>query len=236
MKNSKRILIFPLTAFFFLLIIAVACKKEDEPEPTPDPLPVPVTVKDIDGNIYHTVTIGTQTWMLENLKVTHYRNGDPIPHITDTIQLANLTTGAYINYKNNSANSDIYGRLYNWYAVVDGPLLAPEGWHIPSQNEWQILIDYLGGDTIAGAKLKEVGTNHWQAPNTGATNESGFTALPGGLCWGTFADIGLAGLFWSSTEVDASAAICMIMFNSNIKALDVNYFKNANISVRCIKD
>lgn len=236
MRKYRRQWIYPMAALFFLMLITAACKKEDDIEQLPESVPANVTVSDIDGNIYHTITIGTQTWMVENLKTTHYRNGDPITHITDTIQLANFTTGAYINHKNSSANADIYGRLYNWYAVADGPLLAPAGWHIPSQSEWRTLINHLGGDTIAGAKLKEAGTSHWLSPNTGATNESGFTALPGGLCYGSFLDIGLEGFYWSSSESSAYSAILVFLHNENKKIVEAPYYKNAGISVRCIKD
>lgn len=151
--------------------------------PAPDPnccSDCPPTVTDYDGNVYQTVLIGDQCWMMENLKVTHYRNGDPIPHVTDGVTWGNLTSGAYCNYNNDEGNVATYGRLYNWYAVDDSRNIAPAGWHVPSDAEWQTLVDYLGGDAVAGGKMKEAGTTHWASPNTGATNESGFTALPGG--------------------------------------------------------
>ena len=139
------------------------------------------TMTDIDGNTYTTVKIGDQWWMAENLKVTHYRNGEEIPNITDNTEWANLTSGAYCDYDNNPNNVATYGRLYNWYSIEDSRDLAPDGWHVPSRDEWQTMIEYLGGDGIAGGKLKESGTEHWLSPNEGATNESGFSALPSGM-------------------------------------------------------
>jgi uncharacterized protein (TIGR02145 family) len=139
-------------------------------------------VKDIDNNIYHTIIIGNQAWLVENLKSSKYRNGDVILNFTDTAKWAwqNKTTGAYSNYNNDTTISKIYGKLYNWYAVNEARGFCPVGWHVPSDVEWKELIDFLGGETIAGNKLLESGTSHWRAPNTGATNTSGFTALPAG--------------------------------------------------------
>ena len=161
--------------------------------PGPEPIcgPETGTVTDIDGNTYQTVKIGDQWWMAENLKVTCYRNGDAIPNITDGTTWASLSTGAYCEYNNDINNVATYGRLYNWYAVTDSRNIAPAGWHVPSDAEWKQLEMYLGMSqseadatgwrgTDEGGKLKEVGTMHWNSPNTGATNESGFTALPGG--------------------------------------------------------
>lgn len=136
------------------------------------------SVTDIDGNVYESVTIGTQCWMKSNLNVSRYRNGDIIPQVTDPAVWSQLTTGAWCYYENNTANGTIYGKLYNWYAITDPRGLAPEGWHIPLNNEWDILSNYLGGDNIAGGKLKA--TTSWNSPNTGATNSSGFSALAGG--------------------------------------------------------
>ncbi|MFZ1684556.1 MAG: FISUMP domain-containing protein [Candidatus Zixiibacteriota bacterium] len=161
------------------------------------------TVADIDGNVYQTVTIGTQVWMAQNLRVTHYRNGDEIPNVTNGATWVSLTTGAYCNYDNDINNVAVYGRLYNWFAATDIRKLAPAGWHIPSDSDWQVLVTYLGGGGVAGGKMKETGTSHWQSPNTGATNESGISALPGGYCHsflGTFNSKGFDANFWSSTE------------------------------------
>jgi uncharacterized protein (TIGR02145 family) len=162
------------------------------------------TVTDIDGNVYHIVTIGKQVWMQENLQVTHYRNGDSIPNVKYSqawVDLLNSETGAYCAYYNSLYNNKTYGMLYNCYAVIDHSKLCPSGWHVPSDKEWTTLANYLGGDSIAGDKLKEQGTTHWNYPNTGATNETGFTALPGGIrSLGFFEDIGENGSWWSSTK------------------------------------
>ena len=149
-------------------------------------------VTDFDGNTYLTIRIGTQVWMTENLKVTHYLNGDPLPGVSDNTTWGNLTTGAYCDYNNSPNYSIIYGRLYNWYSVVDIRNLCPTGWHIPSYPEWTTLFTYLGGGIVADGALRETGTTHWASPNSNATNESGFTALPGGARDedGTFFDIG----------------------------------------------
>jgi uncharacterized protein (TIGR02145 family) len=142
-------------------------------------------VTDGDGNVYNTVTIGTQIWMKGNLKTMKFNYGTSIPNVTDNTTWAGLTSAAYCWYNNDAATyKTTYGALYNWYAVDvasnDGKNVCPAGWHIPSDAEWTTLTDYLGGASVAGSKLKETGTTHWLSPNTGATNESGFTALPGG--------------------------------------------------------
>ena len=139
------------------------------------------TVVDIDGNVYNTVTIGTQVWMVENLKTTKYRNGDAIPNVTGNASWVALSTGAYCWYNNDAATyKATYGALYNWYAVGDSRNIAPSGWHVATDSEWTTLSTFLGGESIAGDKLKEIGTSHWLSPNTGATNSNGFTAFPGG--------------------------------------------------------
>jgi len=195
------------------------------------------TVTDIDGNVYQTLTIGTQVWMAENLKVTQYRNGDDIPNVTDDGTWGGLTTGAYCNYNNNVNNVDTYGRLYNWYAVDDSRGLAPEGWHVPSDAEWQTLVDYLGGDAVAGGKMKEAGTIHWTSPNTGATNESGFSALPGGARSTNGNDYGVTiyANFWSSTEF-TSYAWGRGLPSNNLGISRGYYYKHFGFSIRCIKD
>lgn len=206
-------------------------------------------VTDIDGNVYQTVTIGSQVWMAENLRVTHYRNGDPIPNVTNGTTWAGLTTGAYCNYENDSANVETYGRLYNWYAVDDSRGLAPVGWHVPTDEEWKQLEMFLGMSqaeadadgfrgTDEGGKLKETGTVHWLIPNTGATNESGFTALPGGDCnsSGNFSSIGERAHFWSVTEYNSGSSWPRYLryFTSDINRFP--YSKRSGFSVRCVKD
>jgi uncharacterized protein (TIGR02145 family) len=138
------------------------------------------TAKDVDGNVYNTVTIGAQVWMAENLRTTKYNDGTSIPLVTDSTKWSDLSTPAHCWYNNDKASyKATYGALYNWYTVATDNL-CPTGWHVPTTAEWQILKDYLGS-SVDGGKLKESGTTHWKSPNKGATNESGFTALPGGL-------------------------------------------------------
>jgi uncharacterized protein (TIGR02145 family) len=198
---------------------------------------VTVSVTDIDGNIYNTVTIGTQVWMSENLKTTKYRNGDPIPNVTDSANWRSLTAGAYCNYNNDVKNGDVYGRLYNWYAVNDSRNIVPQGWHVATDAEWAILINYLGGERSASYKLRETGTVHWNNPNPGATNESGFTALPGGylnFSSHKFENIGLAGSWYTATERDK---INVWNYGVNLIGAGKGYYtKLHGRSVRCVKD
>lgn len=183
------------------------------------------------------VVIGPQTWMLNNLDVTTYRDGTPIPEVTDNAAWAALTTGAWCYYNNNPANGAIYGKLYNWYAVNNPKGLAPIGYHVPSDTEWTILSNTLGGSSVAGGPLKETGTIHWLSPNTGATNSTGFTALPGGYRYiGIFFSINNISRWWSSTEWNSTNSyMAELYYDSNL--LGVNVFdKTDGHSVRCIKD
>jgi uncharacterized protein (TIGR02145 family) len=196
------------------------------------------TVTDIDGNVYQTVTIGSQVWMAENLKVTRYRNGDSIPNVTDSISWSVLSTGAYCNYGNDINNVAVYGRLYNWYAGDDSRNIAPEGWHVPTDAEWDTLVNYLGGFSFAGEKMKEMGTNHWDGLNTGATNESGFSALPGGCrdYYGYYVYVGYYANFWSSTEDGSLSAWNRYLFYIYPGAYRGSSSMRIGFSVRCVKD
>jgi uncharacterized protein (TIGR02145 family) len=229
MKNIKRILICPFVIMAIALFLVSACKKDDGDNSG--------TVKDIDGNVYHTVKIGTQVWMVENLRVTHYRNGEPIEHVTDQAG-GTPETGDYFDYDNDGTNADTYGRLYNWYAIAESPVITPAGWHVPSDAEWTTLITYLGGEDVAGGKLKESGTNHWNTPNLGATNESGFTALPVGYRdqYGVFGFLGLFGTYWSTSEADASKAWDRFFNYANSTVQRGSDLKTIGVAVRCIKD
>ena len=194
------------------------------------------TVTDIDNNVYNTVAIGSQVWLKENLKTTKLNTGTAIPLVTDNTEWVNLTTAGYCWYGNLSTNGAIYGALYNWYAV-NTKNLCPTGWHIPTNAEWQTLIDYLGGSSVAGNKLKEAGTSHW-ALNTTGTNESGFTGLPGGQRggYGAFDLLKGSASFWSSTEENTNFAG---IWNLSLYGGLVQYFsegKAAGKSCRCIKD
>jgi len=194
------------------------------------------TMTDQDGNVYKTVKIGDQVWMAENLRVTHYRNGDPIPNVTSNWEWSHLRTGARCAYNNNNGNVTTYGLLYNWYALTDRRNIAPEGWHVPTDEEWKELERYLGSN--AGGKLKERGTSHWKSPNEGATNSSGFTALPGGSrnYHGTFYDIGDHAYFWSSTEYGRDYAWLRHLYYNLSGAYRDDYDKLDGFSVRCVRD
>jgi uncharacterized protein (TIGR02145 family) len=194
------------------------------------------------------VKIGTQVWMKKNLDVDKYRNGDPIPQVKDASQWTKLKSGAWCYYHNDPATGKIYGKLYNWFAVNDPRGLAPEGWHIATDEEWTALTGFLGSDSTAGGKLKESGTTHWQKPNTGATNESGFTALPGGyrLIDGTFNNIGKYGYWWTSTKSEIvnpwyrNLTYIHSVINRNNGSMKgetaPRSVNEAGFSVRCVKD
>ena len=213
-----------------LIIIFISCSKNEENSNA--------IVTDHDGNKYNTVKIGNQIWMSENLKTTTYRNGDAIPNITDPTAWYNLSTAAYCDYDNNPANSATYGKLYNWHAVHSGQL-CPMGWHIPSEAEWNILEAFLGEESLAGGKLKEKNFTHWQSPNTAATNETGFTGLPGGFrsSTGAFFNLSYNGYWWGSeTGSDISyARYHYLDFNIGF-LLENEDYKVDGLSVRCIKD
>jgi uncharacterized protein (TIGR02145 family) len=197
------------------------------------------TVTDYDGDVYNTVTIGTQIWMAANLKTTHYADGTAIAKVTDNTTWSNLITGAYCWYNNDSATyENLYGKLYNWYTVVDSRNLCPTGWHVPSDAEWTTLTTYLGGERVAGGKLKETGTAHWVSPNTGATNETGFAALPGGIRvdGGTFYYVGLSGSWWSSTESSSDDAWYRAMHYHLRFVHSSSPNELHGFSVRCLRD
>jgi len=231
MEKKSKIWIYSIIVFTLLFLIANSCKKdEDDNDPT--------TVLDVDGNLYHIVTIGSQVWLKENLEVMKYTNLDAITNVTGNTEWSNLTSGAYSNYDNNTSNVATYGRLYNWYAVNDSRKICPTGWHVPSNEEWNTLIATLGGDAIAGGKLKEAGTLHWTAPNTGASNSSGFTALPGGFRYanGFFFDIQESGIYWTSTGAQNNAYAWELYYNDETVYENSNNDAKNGYSVHCIKD
>lgn len=193
---------------------------------------------DFDGNIYTKVTIGTQIWMVEDLKTTHYNNGDPIPRVTGDAEWAALTTPAYC-WLNNDSVTYPNAVIYNWYAVNTGKL-CPKGWHIATNDEWNTLANYLGGQTIAGGPLKEIGTDHWDAPNAGATNITGFTAITNGYRYdgsGVFATLGGYSSYYTSTEyLTATDAYQWWMSFDNPNCSESHVVKSYGSPVRCIKD
>jgi uncharacterized protein (TIGR02145 family) len=215
------------------------------------------TVTDIDGNVYRTVKIGDQWWMAENLKVTHYRNNDDIPSVTSDDEWENSSVGAYCNFDNNPDNVNVYGRLYNWYAANDIRNIAPLGWHVPTDEEWKQLEMTLGmsryyadqsndlGErgTTEGGKMKttgtiEAGSGLWLSPNRGATNESGFSGLPGGSRWydGSYVAQGFNAIFWSSTEYDSGFAFHRYLhYDLTYISRNCLLHKKTGFSVRCVK-
>jgi uncharacterized protein (TIGR02145 family) len=204
-----------------------------------------------NGYTYSTVILGNgQEWMAENLRTANYANGDPIPNVTDATQWGNLTTGAWVHYNNDSQYENPYGKLYNWYTVADPRNVCPTGWHVPTDSEWNLLVKYIdnqadticGGcsqSAIAGGKMKSTGTQYWLSPNTDATNQSGFSGLPGGNrgIVGTFYGIGVYSLWWSSSEYGANNAWGRVLLydNGNVDRSS-NGGKASGFSVRCLKN
>jgi uncharacterized protein (TIGR02145 family) len=237
MNMKSRNLIYPLILMGLVLIFTGSCSKDDNPD-DPD---TGETVTDVDGNVYHTVVIGSQTWMAENLKVLHYNDGTtPIPVVTDPLDWKNRTVAACCIYDNDNANFATYGVLYNWYAASNSRL-CPKGWHVATNEEWIIMYNWLNDKNNGGGKIKEAGTTHWVSPNTGATNSSGFTALPGGerIYWdGSFSDIGHRGYTWSTTEDEEYPDFAWSGWVRYDKAyLSFSSVDKRNgFSVRCIKN
>ena len=201
------------------------------------------TVTDIDGNVYETVQIGEQLWMAENLKTTHYNNGDEITYPNNE-DFGSYDEGQYGVYDNDPSNADIYGNFYNWYTVDDDRGLCPEHWHVPSDDEWTILIDYLGGTSVAGGKMKSTGTIEdgdglWYSPNEGASNESGFSAFPAGYRGsgnGYYGSMGGYGSFWSSSEYGSDDAYVRNLYYGYSDVFRNFGNRHYGFSIRCVAD
>uniref|UniRef100_UPI00404AB69E fibrobacter succinogenes major paralogous domain-containing protein n=1 Tax=Flavobacterium sp. TaxID=239 RepID=UPI00404AB69E len=230
----KRKITLTTAALSFILLL-FSCSSNDDSSSSNDNNPP------VSNNSSQTIQIGNQIWMIKNLDVSTYRNGEIIPQVTDPSQWATLTTGAWCYYANFTGNGVLYGKLYNWYAVNDARGLAPVGYHIPTKVEFETLHTFLGGSSVAGGKMKETGTSNWLSPNTDATNSSGFTALPGGYCDGDgeFRNFSIGSYFWSSSENNENnynrAWYCVIFYNNKFSSLPSSYF-DLGMSVRCIKD
>ncbi len=199
------------------------------------------TLTDVDGNIYNTVKIGNQWWMAENLKVKHYQNGDSIVYEPDIVNWYLWNEGVCCSYYDRTSNAEIYGLLYSWYAANDSRNMAPVGWHVPSDSEWQELVTTLGGDSIAGGKMKEASLNYWLEPNTLATNCSGFTGLPGGGRWGIGDfNLGESAFFWTTTESNIGSGWFYGLVNASQWTgrgdFENSLSKKYGFSVRCVKD
>ena len=229
------------------VVLGAACVPlPDFPQPPPDPPPLG-SATDIDGNVYATVVIGNQEWMASNLKATSYNDGTPIPITEDAFVWANLGTGSYSWYDNDIANKDVYGALYNWYVMQYLQLrsriddICPTNFRLPNRGTFEILVDALGGSTVASEALKEAGTSHWDPPNTGATNQSGFTALPAGDRddTGSFVAKGQSSSWWSSDDSDvpdlAVASFLYLDDTSTTSALASHPYEDG-LAIRCMRD
>lgn len=217
----NHILTLRLFSVILISVLFAACEKENKGLPM-----------DGDGNIYDTVVIGTQVWLTENLKTTKYNNGDPIPLVTDNTAWEGFSRGAYCWYDNDIKNKEVYGALYNSYAAKLSNFICPVGWRVPKEEDWSILIEYLGGAFYAGGKLKETGTDHWISEGDGTTNETRFTALPGGERYldGTFNYKGEHGFWWKSDLKYIG------IHHSTSSINDGALPRNPGFSIRCIQD
>jgi uncharacterized protein (TIGR02145 family) len=199
------------------------------------------SVSDVDGNVYKTVQIGDQLWMAENLKTTKYKDGTSIPNVSENTDWSNLHTDGYSWYDNNDVSyKDTYGALYNWYAVTNSRNICPNGWHVPSADEWTTLATYLGGSGVAGGKMKEAGTDHWLTPNTGANNSSGMTGLPGGVRRddGLFVNMHFISVWWSTSISNDGGLPVAAYTNADIANFYLPDYLTMNMgcSIRCLKD
>lgn len=226
-----------LAVFSALLLALLGCEKE-KLLVVMNPWVTYGSMSDKDGNTYKTIPIGTQNWMAGNLKTTKFSDGSFIPIITDPVLWSNMTTPACCWQNNDPIRKVTYGVLYNWYAVQSGKL-CPVGWHVPSDEEWIVLTDFLGGEDIAGSKLKETGYKHWSSPNTGATDEAHFSAYPGGFRHGSpdalFDQLTRTGYWWTSTSGDNWASV-RLMFDSSKNIEKSVLPKEAGLSVRCVQN
>jgi uncharacterized protein (TIGR02145 family) len=201
-----------------------------------------ISCSDGDNNNYQVVEIGTQIWMAENLKTTKFNDGSAIPLVSDNTEWSNLTSPGYCWFNNDAANKEVYGVLFNWYTLDagsnGGKNVCPVSWHVPSDADWNTLTTFLGGETVAGGKMKETGLAHWFSPNTGATNESGFSAVPGSCCYsfGGFDVIGGIGFYWSTAENISSTGWNRAIYSSYPDLYRMEYPKKTGFSVRCLKD
>ncbi|MFM7016845.1 MAG: fibrobacter succinogenes major paralogous domain-containing protein [Bacteroidota bacterium] len=234
----RNLLLVKSVIFALVLFCLLGCSDDDPITSSNNVGSSLPTFTDIDGNVYHAVKIGTQTWMQENLKTTRFKNGSYLKsNLSDTAWQVNVT-GACADYNNDPPISTVFGKLYNWYAVTNPLGLCPSGWHSPSDAEWTTLINYLGGDSIAGAKLKEVGLSHWSSPNVGATDSVGFKGLPGGyrLSLGGYFNIYALGFWWSATQDSLTGAYLRTLSATNERIDRYNYKETYGFSVKCIKD
>lgn len=224
-KNKYRSSVRAMLLIFILS--AYGCEDYDQPEVAYGKM------TDIEGNVYKTVLIGNQVWMAEDLRVTKYNDGTAITPVTDKNTWAATSTGAFCWFSNEKA----WGALYNWHAVNTGKL-APEGWHVATDDDWTELTDFLGGEETAGGKLKRKGIDIWGDPNIGATNIVGFNSIPGGLreLDGDFINFGACAYYWTSTEYDPLNSMERQIFRSEARVYREHVGKRHGFSVRCVKN
>jgi len=244
MVMKKNVMCLLIVVVGLSLVITQSCSKEAGDNTPVDnsiifnPSLTYDSVTDIDGNVYKTITIGSQTWMAENLRTTHLNDGTPIPLVTAPAVWEASSTPGYCNYNNTEDTSiiNIYGRLYNWYAVNTGKL-SPTGWHVASQSDWVALIAFIGGADLAAYHLKEVGVRHWSSCSGSEINSTGFTALPAGCRYanGSYFHLHNYGWWWSTTEQYGFAWFVMLRYDQNPIFADYTP-KNDGLSVRCVKD
>jgi uncharacterized protein (TIGR02145 family) len=250
MNKNKELLSFSFAIMVIVFTVSNSCKKDDFKI---NPVNGQTTAEfnldkaygrltDQDGNVYKTIKIGTQTWMAENLRTTIFRNGEPIPEITNYEDWINLSESAYCNYNNINDKDSIttFGRLYNWYTILDKRKLAPAGWHIPSDDEVTTLMAYLSAEHLTGGALKEVGTVHWDWPNYGAGNETGFTGLPGGNRNGTYGyfEIMCGSGVWGTTTKFGNYSFYgwILSYSANEPGRSRDFILKDGCSIRCLKD
>ena len=241
MKTLKKSRLSILFITLIMTLFFISCEEENDSNPQVNiPLPNPVinfnpnvtygTMTDIDGNVYKTFNYNGKTWMAQNLKVTHYRNGEAIPNVKDSITWNNLITGAYCDYNNEPLIGEVFGRLYNGYARNDNRNIAPEGWHIATQSDWYSLLPSLPWNM---GLIKETDTTHWKSPNTGAINETGFTALPTGMRSQGFSGIYLY-CYYDETGIGSN--LFSFAHNGTGRINLMGSSPLAGIPVRCVKD
>lgn len=242
----------------FFGLLHITCNSSNSPEKSKqqtvaqkETQPVPElsfgSVSDVEGNFYKTIQIGTQVWMAENLRTTKYNNGTPIPNVMDSVKWGKLNTGAWCYYNNDAANNNLYGKLYNWYAVINSNQLCPKGWHVPSDAEWTILMKYLdptADETLccnnkAGEKMKTTGEQYWKMSNKKVTNSSGFSGMPGGarnLDANSFNYLGQTGYWWSTTETNIKTIYGRFLYFLNNALTKYSGEKTDGFCVRCLQD
>ena len=228
MKKRPFVLICLSLISVTFLLLATGCKKDDDG----------TSVTDIDGNKYHTVTIGTQTWLKENLKTTRLNDGTPLLNEIGDAAWEAMTTYGYCWYDNDAAvKGKTYGALYN-FAVANSGKICPSGWHVPTSAEWTVLKNYVGNDDDAGGKLKEAGTSHWNSPNTGANDDYGFTALAAGQRYedGPYIYLGKNCNFWTTTIGPGTNPYGIRLYHDGADYHMSEFHRNRGLSIRCIKD